>query len=81
MGKHRFARKELESIPRISSADARNLVDSGQGVLVDTRDERYYQEAHAVGAISVPLEEIQASAELSGLGSVRADQKLIFYCT
>src|SRR3989454_6075571 len=37
------------------------LIDAGRGVLVDARDRRLYDNAHATGAISLPLSEIEAA--------------------
>lgn len=60
-------------VPRLAVGDARALIDAGRAVLVDTRDRRLYDNAHAEGAISLPLAEIEATA-------LPADRILILYC-
>lgn len=72
-------RAELAEIPRISAAQARTLVEQEGAVLVDTRDRRLFDNSHAVGAISIPLREIQASEARRGL--LPRDGRLVFYCT
>ncbi len=67
-------------VQRISVADARALVDAGRGVLVDARDRRLYDNAHAVGAISLPLSEIEAANGHVTPNSVPLDRILILYC-
>lgn len=81
MSEPRVARRELESIRRLSAEEARDLVERRRAVLVDTRDPSYYAEAHAVGAISVPFAEIRRSPLHPRLQSVPEDQQLILYCT
>ena len=72
-------RAELGAIRRVSVADARALVDQGEGVLVDTRDRRLFDNAHAAGAASVPLAEIVA-APLEAVRGLPAARTLILYC-
>jgi len=59
VSERRVSRKDLEGIPRISPAEAREMVEAGRAVLVDTRDPRYYTDAHALGSISVPFAEVR----------------------
>ena len=71
---------ELPAVRRISVAETQALVAAGRGILVDTRDRRLYDNAHAAGAMSFPLSEIGAAQ-----GDVRADsvlpgRLLILYC-
>jgi len=63
-------------VQRISLADAQTLLDSGAGVLYDTRAAAQYNVSHAAGAISFP--EADAAARL---GELPDDRDLIFYCT
>ena len=65
-----------DDVLRISPAKAKELVEAGQGVLVDTRSVGEYQTLHAAGAISLP--EGQAA---SRAGELPEDQDIIFYCT
>lgn len=75
------SRSDLESIARASPAEANRLVEEGKAVLVDTRDLRYYEEAHAQGAISVPLDDFRGGPPPASLKGVAADQTIILYCT
>ena len=65
---------------RVTPDEARALVAAGRGVLVDARDRRLYDNAHATGAISLPLSEIAAASGHITPGSVPPDQLLILYC-
>jgi phage shock protein E len=80
MSEPRVTRKALETIQRIAPADARRLVEEGDAVLVDTRDGRFYEEAHAAGAISVPFGEIRRSTDHPALRSVPEGQTIVLYC-
>lgn len=62
-------------VPRISLSAAKASLDAGTAVLVDVRTASAYQQSHAVGAISMPSNEVaQRYAELP------ADKQLILYC-
>jgi rhodanese-related sulfurtransferase len=74
-------RRELGSIARVSPAEANRLVKDGKAVLVDTRDPRYYEEAHAQEAISVPLDDFRGGPSPASLKGVASDQTIILYCT
>ena len=73
-------RKSLETIPRVAPADAHRLVEDGEAVLVDTRHPRFYRDAHAAGAISVPFEEIRRSPDQPALRSMPEGQTIVLYC-
>jgi rhodanese-related sulfurtransferase len=63
-------------VQRITVAEARALVDSGNALLYDTRSLAEYRTLHAAGALSFPDSEMTARYdELPG------DTALIFYCT
>ena len=68
-----------DALRRITAAEARLLTDAGRAVLVDARDRRLYDNAHATGAISLPLAEIEGAN-----GAVTPDSVppglLILYC-
>lgn len=65
---------------RISVAEARALVESARGVLVDTRSPHLYDNAHAAGAISLPVSEIEAAQGRVRVDAVPPDRVLILYC-
>ena len=67
-------------VRRISVADASALVDAGRAVLVDARDRRLYDNAHATGALSLPVSDIEAANGRIVAGSVPPDRILVFYC-
>jgi rhodanese-related sulfurtransferase len=75
------SRRDLGSIARISAAEANRLIREGKAVLVDTRDRRYYEEAHAQGAISVPIDDFRGGPPPASLEGVASDQTIILYCT
>ncbi len=49
---------DLNSAPRISQADFRKLLDTGNVLVIDTRDEASYTNGHIPGSISIPLGDI-----------------------
>jgi 3-mercaptopyruvate sulfurtransferase SseA len=66
----------LAEAPRISAADAKKALDAGQAVLVDVRSLDAWQDEHAKGAVSIPVNEIYAR-----LGELPKDKQVIAYCT
>ena len=68
------------NVRRLSVAEAHRLVESGSAVLVDARGRKLYDNAHAAGAISLPLSEIEAANAAGTLDAVPADRLLILYC-
>ena len=63
-------------VPRISPTNAKAQQDTGQAVVVDVRDSEYYQAAHVEGAISIPLDSLEARMqELPKNGGI------LTYCT
>ena len=74
------APRDVPAFRQLSVAEAHALVESGGAVLVDTRDRKLYDNAHAVGAISLPLSEIQAANGAITLDSVPPDRLLLLYC-
>ncbi|MGH7547876.1 MAG: rhodanese-like domain-containing protein [Gemmatimonadales bacterium] len=71
---------ELPAVPRISVAEAHALVAAGRAALVDTRDRRLYDNAHAAAAISLPLSEMDAAKGQLLPDSVPPGRLLILYC-
>ena len=71
---------EGPALSRLTAAQAHELVAAGQGVLVDTRDARLFDNAHAAGALSLPLATIQAAHGQVPVGSLPPDRISILYC-
>jgi len=65
-------------VPRVSLEVAKAALDSGAAILVDVRSPNAFEASHAVGAISVPLGEIERN--ITGL-TLEPDQWIITYCT
>jgi hypothetical protein len=65
-------------VPRVTVGDAKAAFDSGEAIIVDVRSRVSYEAAHAVGALSIPLNEFE-----SNIGSIDLpkDQWIITYCT
>ena len=53
-------------VRRISVADARGLVDAARAVLVDARDRRLYDNAHATGLATVRQGPLSSQINQSG---------------
>ena len=64
----------------LTATEAHELVAAGRGVLVDTRDARLFDNAHAAGALSLPLATIEAAHGRPPAGALPADGTLILYC-
>jgi rhodanese-related sulfurtransferase len=64
------------NVPRISLDETKSKLDNGQAVLVDVRSKSSYDKSHAVGAISIPEQEIN-----SRLNELPRDQEIVLYCT
>ncbi len=67
----------MEEVPRISPTEVKNKLDSGSNiVIIDTRFEEQYEEAHITGSISIPLEDIRGKAN-----ELKKYDEIITYCT
>jgi len=65
-----------DSVRRVSITEAQEALKSGKAVIVDVRSAADYQSAHAHGALSIPLSEVeQRSKELP------RESFIITYCT
>ena len=73
-------RDSNDALRGVTVHDARALVAEARGILVDARDRRLYDNAHATGAISLPLSEIEAARGHITPDSVPPDRLLILYC-
>ena len=65
-------------VPRVPLEEAKTALDSGAAILVDVRSPDAFAASHAVGAISIPLGEIERN--ITGL-PLEKDQWIITYCT
>jgi len=63
-------------VPRVSPTDAKAQLDSGQAIVVDVRALEDYQAAHADGAISIPLDALEARMQ-----ELPKNAGIITYCT
>jgi hypothetical protein len=66
----------LAEAPRISAADAKKALDAGKAVLVDVRSLDAWQDEHAKGVVSIPVNEIYAR-----MSELPKDKQVIAYCT
>ncbi len=64
----------------LTAEQAHELVAAGRGVLVDTRDRRLFDNAHAAGALSLPLATIEAAQGHAPAGLLPSDRMIILYC-
>lgn len=64
----------------LTPAQAHELVAAGRGVLVDTRDRRLFDNAHAAGALSLPLATIEAAQGHPPAGLLPPDHTIVLYC-
>ena len=64
-----------EPFARISVAQAKEMVDRGDSVVVDVRQPDEWMTGHVKGAIHVPVDEI-----LSRIDELPADKNLLFIC-
>ena len=67
------------AVSGITPVQAHELVAAGGGVLVDTRDRRLFDNAHAAGALSLPLATIEAAGGQVA-ESLPPDRVIILYC-
>ena len=68
------------AVPRIEVDVAYDQVRSGAAVLIDVRGDDAWRGRHATGALSIPIEDIEASPTRA-LDSVPAGKRPILYCT
>lgn len=67
-----------DQVPRIPVEQALGAIQSGAAVVVDVRSLQAYEASHIVGAISIPLFDIESNP--NGL-PLDKDQWIITYCT
>ncbi len=66
--------RSTDEVQRITPAEVKPLLDSGQAILYDTRSAESYRTQHAAGAVSFP--EADVGARFSELPD---DKALVFY--
>ena len=71
---------EATPVTGLTAAQAYELVAGSRGVLVDTRDRRLFDNAHAAGALSLPLATIEAAQGHAPAGLLPPDRMIILYC-
>ena len=64
------------NVERISIDDTLALLESGDAVLIDARSEAAYVASHAVGAVSMPYQQV-----VDRVDELPEGVKWIFYCT
>ena len=67
-----------DDIPRVSVVDAKAALENGEAIFVDVRSQGSYAAMHIAGAVSLPLEVIEADPAGVPLDK---DQWIITYCT
>ncbi len=68
---------EDDGVPRISAAEAIEMVKSGKALIIDTRDPTSFEAMHVKGASNVPYKEFVDKT----YKALPKDKELIFYCT
>lgn len=71
------AEHEDDGVPRISAAEAIEMVKSGKALIIDTRDPTSFEAMHVKGASNVPYQEFVDKT----YKALPKDKELIFYCT
>ena len=67
-----------EEAPRVTALEAKSAVDAGYAIIVDVRSVDSYIASHIAGALSIPLDRIEADP--AGV-SLDKDKWIITYCT
>ena len=72
----RAAAEGAAEAPRVAAEEVRRLAEKGEVVIIDTRGKDAYDYEHAVGALSIPLSELE-----SRLAELPKDKFVAAYCT
>ena len=64
------------AVARVLPGDAHGSANAGAAVIVDVRGREFFDQSHAAGAISMPLDEIPAR-----IGELPKDRQILTYCT
>lgn len=65
-------------MPRVSVEDAKAALDGGEAIVVDVRSADDYAASHIVGAINIPLTDLESNPANLNLDK---NQWIITYCT
>jgi 3-mercaptopyruvate sulfurtransferase SseA len=65
-------------VPRVSVQDVKAALDGGEAIVVDVRSADDYAAGHIVGAINIPLTDIESNPASLNLDK---NQWIITYCT
>lgn len=68
--------EQRAAVPQVSAAEARDLQQKGEAVLIDVRGSVPYELGHAAGAVWMPLGLVSQRA-----GELPEDKLIIAYCT
>lgn len=68
--------KTKASTDFLSYQDVQNMVESGEAILVDIREDNEYESEHIKGSISWPLSRFDVNA----LAAQAGDKKIIIHC-
>lgn len=71
-----FVQVSPDNIPRVSLEEAKAAYDSGEAVFVDVRTADSYAQDHIPGALSMPLNQVEAR-----LAELDPESWIITYCT
>ncbi|HVF54694.1 MAG TPA: rhodanese-like domain-containing protein [Pyrinomonadaceae bacterium] len=67
--------KPGDGVRRISVAESQQMLENGEAVLIDVRDELSYKGGHIKGSLSIPRTDLQKR-----LNELPKDKLIIFYC-
>jgi len=64
----------------LTSEELKAMIDRNEPglVIIDSRSQSQYEEAHIKGALSIPLDVMEKSPQLP---AVQKDAKIVFYCS
>ncbi len=65
-----------EDIARITPKEAKDTVEAGKAIIIDTRPAEAYKAEHIKGSINIPLGEAE-----NRINELPKNKQLIFYCS
>ena len=65
-----------DSVGRLTAEESHAAVQSGQAIILDVRGAQYYEAQRIAGALSIPLDEIEAR-----VSELDPNLQIITYCT